>query len=297
KILPLLDGHHSLSEILDQVFIGKYNLYQLLEKLEEKGFIRPLRSSEIKEKYLYYRELGKLSKSLVFLESLCREAPQDMESQYELAELYKEMDNLDAAIEVFHRLGNEFLKNKKYDKALEVYQEALRLQPSNLDIHEKLFYLYLNQNQLDQAKKTAALLAREWKKEGQYELVERIYSFLIQKDPDFLTGKLVLAEALAKKKEKNISQAVLLYEEVAREYELVGKIDMAGKVYRILLEIHPHHQEAQKFLKAHRIGTGNFPAYQPKPSHSKGSMVGLWIGLAAVVAGVLIFLLWKWNII
>jgi Tfp pilus assembly protein PilF len=95
-------------------------------------------------------------------------------------------------------------------------------------------------------------------------------------DPDDLASKLILAEALSKKQDKNLFEAFNLYEEVASQYEKQGKHDQAGRIYKQVLEINPNHSGALKKVRFQQaIEKGGIASFWAR--------YGLWIALIALI--------------
>ena len=55
--------------------------------------------------------------------------------------------------ERYIRRAEIFQKNFKFDKAVEMYKTALNLSPSNVDLYNRIAYLYYNMRLWDEARK------------------------------------------------------------------------------------------------------------------------------------------------
>lgn len=256
RVIQFLDGSLNLEDLLKEVFIGKFGLYQMMEMLIDRGMVRLLNKQELKEKAGYWQEMGKADKAVTFLERILSSHETDIPTRLELAELFRDMEIYDKASGHFEFLGNQYIERKEYNEAITYLKDALRMVPSNTEIQEKLYRAYLAQRDSSNARKISQNLYLTYKSEENYEKIEEIYQSLVELDPSDMSSKMILAEALAKKENKNIPQAILLYREVAQNYEVQNKQEQARRVHKLILEINPRQSDSLRMVRQNNPAKG-----------------------------------------
>ena len=95
-----------------------------------------------------------------------------MQEKYKEAAIYldslsKQTSNSKLLSDIYHNLGNAYLKDKEYEKSIEAYKEALRQQPKSEDSRYNLSYAYKKLKQQQQQQEQKKQQQQEKKEEKQ----------------------------------------------------------------------------------------------------------------------------------
>lgn len=145
-----------------------------------------------------FLEKGQIDKAILEYQKIVEAEPDDLKSVQKLAELYVKQGSRQEAINVFLRLGEEFLRQGFSSRAISIYKQILQLNPLFIPAYIRLSEIFkslglskdariFNQRAIEIAQKATST-------EDLYKLINKIVSI----DPDDVVSRIALAETCLK---------------------------------------------------------------------------------------------------
>jgi tetratricopeptide (TPR) repeat protein len=94
--------------------------------------------NELKDYLAYLRASGQGDQAIPFLESLLEENPEQILVQRQLAELYAQNERMEDAVRVLDEVGERLIKIGDRQRAAEVIESIITLNPPNRDEYQRL---------------------------------------------------------------------------------------------------------------------------------------------------------------
>src|SRR3989344_6319453 len=207
---------------------------------------------------------GKFDKAVREYEKLLQADPKDMRIKLRIAELFAKIRQIPEAIKAYREVAESYAHDGFYLKAVTVYKNILRLNPSLLDVNQALAALYekmgLNQDAVDQYE----LLAKQYKeqKKEPHRLIE-LYERILPSRPQNKEMLTHLVDLYYQKKDykaalkwleqfKQVTSAdTHLLGLQAEMYAVLNQLDTARGKYQELAELYMQQGENQKALNAY----------------------------------------------
>lgn len=253
RFLERLDGTHSLNDIRDKIFIGLFEMYQLLDILMSRRIVEKLLLSDLKSGAKSALEANQREAAIRLLRGILK-LVDHIELRVQLAKLYREEERWEESFEEYFSVGREYMERGETRKALEYFRQAARIRPSSAQLQYWMAKSFLVINDLEEAKKSAYTLYQILRESEEYSWLEEVYQELYRRLPEDLGVRSILAEIFS---HTNRPQAMVLYEDLAKRYEQKGQMAKALRVYKAMLRLNPHHQvvERVQYLEAKAGGS------------------------------------------
>ncbi len=115
-----------------------------------------------------YLKGGRLREALSEYRKVCGLRPGEPEPRRKVAEILEELGRVMDAAQAWMTLGDLCVQRRDLGRALEAWQQTVRLQPANREARRKLAEAYAFRSEIDEAAKEYLALARLHHREGEY---------------------------------------------------------------------------------------------------------------------------------
>lgn len=175
-----------------------------------------------------YVQRGQIDKAIEEYERVLKIDPRDYKLRQKLGDLYLRKGKNAEAVNQYMQVAECYIRDGFYLKAIALYSQILRTDPSKLSIYEKLAELYKKQGLIGEAVARLRTLAEIYEKQRNLSEAMQTWEKIINLDPDnvIYRGKLVefyLKQGLATRAEEKLRQAVDYFKSKGR-YDEVEKL-------------------------------------------------------------------------
>lgn len=221
-----------------------------------------LNKEKILEQARLFIQEGRYDKAIKEYEKIAIADPEDMRVKLRIAELHVKRKQVGEAIKVYGEVASQYSHDGFYLKAVTVYKNILRLNPSLIEVNENLAQLYEKMGLLQDAIRQYEIFASAIEHKGEFKRLLEIRKKIVELKPDDGDARVRLAEMY--QREGRGEEALDQYEEYARRLESQGGdesrlIEMYEKVLshrgdredmlRSLIRIYYRKGEIKKALK------------------------------------------------
>ncbi|MDI6732644.1 MAG: PQQ-binding-like beta-propeller repeat protein [Planctomycetota bacterium] len=180
RILRIIKGFKTLQDIVDESSIGTLDTYKTASSLLEKKIIREVEDAEVKNYARHLLKEKKFTEALFFYQQALKANPKDITIIGNIAEVLERLERpTDAGFE-YKKLGKLLWDKNDLNLATVSYKKAITFFPSDEELYNNLFNLYVLQNQPREAanigKELIKLYARSKKMQEVQTLYEKIAS-------------------------------------------------------------------------------------------------------------------------
>jgi len=160
-----------------------------------------------------YIQKGQIDKAIEEYERILKIEPRDYKLRQKLGDLYLRKGKSAEAVNQYMQVAEYYIRDGFSLKAIALYSQILRTDPSKLFIYEKLAELYKKQGLIGDAVSKLRTLAEIYEKQKNLSEAMQTWEKIINMDPDnvIYRGKLVefyLKQGLATRAEEKLRQAV-----------------------------------------------------------------------------------------
>lgn len=205
-----------------------------------------LNRDKILEAARQFVEQGKVDKALKEYEKLIQADPQDMRVRLRMAELFVKRKQTPEAIRIYQDVADNYTQGGFFLKAVTVYKNILRLNPSLLEVNRALAELYERMGLSTDAVHQYEILANSYEQKGMFEEELGVRKKTVELDAKNADHRIRYAEVLQRegKQEEAIGQYAIL----AKQYEKEGgrQEDLMDLYEKVL----PHHAEDVEMLRS-----------------------------------------------
>jgi pilus assembly protein FimV len=182
-----------------------------------------------------YVARGKIEPAIREYRKLLAENPNDINTLNRIGDLYARIQHIDEAVEFFNQIGQQYADQGFFVKAIAIYKKIIKLDPTRLEVYERLADLYHKQNLITEARTQYQVLADYYTKHDNAASAIAIYNKMADLEPENPSYHVKLAE---------IYQNQKLYEKAVNEYRIIaelmikhGRTQEAAQVYERALTI------------------------------------------------------------
>jgi pilus assembly protein FimV len=186
-----------------------------------------------------YVSRGKIEAAIKEYKKLLAENPNDINTLNRVGDLYARIQRIDEAVDFFNQIAAQYTAEGFFPKATAIYKKIIKLDPTRLEIYEKLAELYGRQGLVTEARGQYQVLADYYQKHENAASAIAIYQKMAALEPDNPTYHVKLAE---------IYQAQRLNEKALGEYRTIAEMMVAAG--------HPQ-EAAQVYERALDLDTTN----------------------------------------
>lgn len=189
---------------------------------------------------------GAYDKAIAELQKLVKADPNDVRTWLKIGDLYAKKGANKEAIEAYAKVAEQYSAQGFYLKAVAVYKQILKLDPSRLEIQVKLGEAYEKLQLVGEALATYEQVAAQYARDGNVEKALSTLAKMVELDPNNVPLRIKFAEALSK--ENKIKEAAEAFEAAANLLKAQGRIDDWIKVTERLLFHRPDDVEVAREL-------------------------------------------------
>lgn len=182
-----------------------------------------------------YVSRGKIEPAIREYRKLLDENPNDINTLNRVGDLYARIQRIDEAVEFFNQIGEQYAEQGFFVKAIAIYKKIIKLDPTRLEVYERLADLYHKQNLVTEARTQYQVLADYYTKHDNAASAIAIYNKMAELEPENPSYHVKLAE---------IYQNQKLFEKAVNEYRVIaelmighGRTQEAAQVYERALTI------------------------------------------------------------
>ncbi|MCG8456413.1 MAG: tetratricopeptide repeat protein, partial [Holophagales bacterium] len=186
------------------------------------------------EKYI---AKGKLEAAINEYRKVLRESPNDINTLNKVGDLYARLEKYDEAVRLFSQIADQYSRDGFFVKAIAIYKKIIKLDPTVLQVYERLAELYHRQNLLNEARTQYQILADYYTKHENATSAITIYQRMAEMEPDNPAYRLKLAELFSS--QRLVDKALVEYRVLADLLLVNGSVDEAAQVYCTALEAMP----------------------------------------------------------
>ena len=189
---------------------------------------------------------GKFDRAITEYERLLGLDPEDLRVKIKIAELYVKCKRIQDAIRLYTDVARAYSDGGFYLKAVTVYKNILRLNPSLIAINTALSELYekmgLVQDALYQYQIVATALEQKNDEQGILAIREKMAGL----DPENISLQIRLAETY--QLQGVLDKAIDLYDALSRKLKNSGSQEQLMELYNKILAHRPERHDLLKFL-------------------------------------------------
>lgn len=182
-----------------------------------------------------YVSRGKIEPAIREYRKLLAENPNDINTLNRIGDLYARIQRIDEAVDFFTQIAEQYSTEGFFVKAIAIYKKIIKLDPTRLEVYEKLAELYHRQGLVNEARTQYQVLADYYQKHDNAASAIAIYQKMADLEPNNPSYHVKLAE---------IYQSQQLIEKAMNEYRVIAEMMMAhgrsqdaGQVYERALDI------------------------------------------------------------
>lgn len=171
-----------------------------------------LNKEKILEQAKAFADEGKTERAILEYEKVLEVDAHDLRVKARVAELYVKCKKPAEAIKLFQEVAHSYTQDGFYLKAITVYKNMLRLNPSLMEVNQRLAELYEKMELKDDALRQYDILASTCERRGDSEKVREIRERMVRIDPKNYAARVKLAELYQMRAETD--KALDQYEEM-----------------------------------------------------------------------------------
>jgi pilus assembly protein FimV len=182
-----------------------------------------------------YVSRGKIEPAIREYRKLLSDNPNDINTLNRIGDLYARIQRIDEAVDFFTQIAEQYTTEGFFVKAIAIYKKIIKLDPTRLEVYEKLAELYHKQGLVNEARTQYQVLADYYQKHDNAPSAIAIYQKMSEVEPNNPTYHVKLAE---------IYQQQQLTEKAVGEYKVIaelmlthGRSQDAAQVYERALDI------------------------------------------------------------
>jgi tetratricopeptide (TPR) repeat protein len=182
-----------------------------------------------------YVAKGKIDAAIREYRKVLEENPNDINTLNRVGDLYAKVSRIDEAVKLFVQIAEQYAGDGFFVKAIAIYKKIIKLDPTRLEIYERLADLYARQGLKNEARSQFQVLADYYLKHNQAASAITIHLRMAELEPDNPSHHLKLAE---------LYQGQQLWDKAIREYKTIaemmlerGAVDEAVQVYQRAFDV------------------------------------------------------------
>src|SRR5690606_7557908 len=122
------------------------------------------------------------------------ENPNDINTLNRVGDLYAKVSRIDEAVKLFVQIAEQYAGDGFFVKAIAIYKKIIKLDPTRLEIYERLADLYARQGLKNEARSQFQVLADYYLKHNQAASAITLHLRMAELEPDNPSHHLKLAE-------------------------------------------------------------------------------------------------------
>lgn len=144
-----------------------------------------------------YLQKGQIDKAIREYYRLVEIDPKDVRTLLKIGDLQTRSKQFDDATETYGKVARFYSEQGFFLKAVAVYKQILKLQPTLVDVNKKLAELYHQLGLVSDATNQYRQISQIYEKQGKLDEAAEILQRMVELDPDNVPGRIKLAEIYA----------------------------------------------------------------------------------------------------
>lgn len=182
-----------------------------------------------------YVARGKVEAAIREYRKVLAENPRDTNTLNRVGDLYARLERNGEAIQLFIKIAETYTDDGFFVKAIAIYKKIIKLDPTRLDIYEKLAELYHRQGLVNEARTQYQVLADYYQKHDQIEAATGICRRMVLLEPANPSHRAKLADLL--EQQGKGAEAIEQYSAIGDQMIATGQPDGAVRVYEKALDV------------------------------------------------------------
>src|SRR3954471_18124125 len=182
-----------------------------------------------------YVQRGKIEPAIREYRKLLNENPNDINTLNRIGDLYARIQRIDEAVDFFTQIAEQYTAEGFFVKAIAIYKKIIKLDPTRLEVYEKLAELYHKQGLVNEARTQYQVLADYYQKHDNAASAIAIYQKMADLEPNNPSYHVKLAEIYLR--QQLIEKAMSEYRVIAEMMIAHGRAQDAAQVYERALDI------------------------------------------------------------
>jgi tetratricopeptide (TPR) repeat protein len=182
-----------------------------------------------------YVSRGKIEPAIREYRKLLAENPNDINTLNRIGDLYARIQRIDEAVDFFTLIAEQYTTEGFFVKAIAIYKKIIKLNPTRLEVYEKLAELYHKQGLVNEARTQYQVLADYYQKHANAPSAIAIYQKMADVEPNNPTYHVKLAEIY--QQQQLTEKAVGEYRAIAEMMLAHGRSQDAAQVYERALDV------------------------------------------------------------
>jgi tetratricopeptide (TPR) repeat protein len=194
---------------------------------------------------------GKFDKAILEYEKLVREDPADIRTWLKMGDLYTRMGSRGDATATYIKVAEQYQKAGFHLKAVAVYKQILKIDPTLVDVYEMLADAYLHLGLTSEALIQLEQLADIHQRTGQTGRMVEALTRMAELNPGNIATRLRIAEQHSK--DGNAAAAVVQFRLACDQLREQGRMDDFAKVAERLLFHDPNAVDVAREAAVHYL--------------------------------------------
>jgi tetratricopeptide (TPR) repeat protein len=207
-----------------------------------------LNKDKLLEQARVLADQGKLDRAIQEYQKVLHMDPKDLRLKLRIAELYAKQKKMNEAIQTYQQVADAYCDGAFYLKAVTVYKNILRLNPSLLDVNRKLAELYEKMGLVTDAIHQYQIVANMMEQKGMDAELLEVRRKIVAIAPDTSMHRIRLAEAYQLCGEED--SALNEYEVLVKQLTHSGTPEQLIELYEKILAHRPDNLEMVRALCA-----------------------------------------------
>ncbi len=182
-----------------------------------------------------YVSRGKIESGIKEYRKLLADNPNDISTLNRVGDLYARINRNSEAIDLFTQIAEQYATDGFFVKAIAIYKKIIKLDPTLLEIYEKLADLYHRQGLVNEARTQYQVLADYYQKHDKTTSAVGIYQRMAELEPDDPSHHVRLAELY--RKQGTTDRAMGEYRAIAELMLGHGRGAEAAQVFERALDV------------------------------------------------------------
>ncbi len=182
-----------------------------------------------------YVSRGKIEPAIREYRKLLTDNPNDINTLNRIGDLYARIQRIDEAVDFFTQIAEQYSTEGFFVKAIAIYKKIIKLDPTRLEVYEKLAELYHKQGLVNEARTQYQVLADYYQKHDNAASAIAIYQKMADLEPNNPSYHVKLAEIY--QRQQLIEKAMAEYRVIAEMMIAHGRAQDAAQVYERALDI------------------------------------------------------------
>ncbi len=205
-----------------------------------------------------YVSRGKVEAAIKEYRKLLEDNPQDTNTLNRVGDLYARIQKFDEAVKLFSQIADQYTLEGFFVKAIAIFKKIIKLDPTRLEVYERLAELYHKQGLINEAKTQYQVLADYYVKHDNAASAISIFQAMVELEPEDASHHAKLAELY--QRQKLMDKAMDQYSIIADLMLSHGQVEQAVQVLQRALDVDPENLDFVETAVTRLKGAGETAA-------------------------------------